>query len=1636
MRTKTIRKVLYLVLLLLSVFTAWFLIPSETAVVSAETFENFLIYSGELNNFRSVVYYPTPVTTIAGVNRFNITLYTTEGLSWTIWGPKFKSVIIKMTRPDGSVVEHEMSKNGENVAKEHWSEELFNSNDLKTDDGTVIEGRYTVQATGSIGADLQEDQEQNNSFTFYVNLTEPTITLMSAGSTEALGDGTAVNRNVTVFATDKDCKPKLQYRMTQVGGDYREEGTIESGTTFSKEGRYEVTAIDETGKTTTKSFTIDKTAPMVEAPEGFLNRSFTYKASDENGLSTVYCRFNGEDRVVNGSTYTVERKPENYGVWEFKATDRAGNATEWRKIVLYNRDGFGNREAIRDEYKTATYWTVNLPSRNFPEIAGKYTFGSYEAALSFAKSKEREYRVAELSGGKWSYVNISNDSVAQIYDNKEDLERAIEKYAKANVSERNVLGVTGGNYTNPTTDDGVTKSDALTRQNLKLPSHLSEYSNAGLYFISHKFTFAKPKEGVDGNRVSVTMKYISDGISRQNGKEITIDYGESLEKALKNANAWKQGYYLVTERDLCGNTERYVVCIDSEQPTLSGQAFYGDGRSEEVSFNQGYVTENEGVMLYTGLNLNGIADNLDEYVVITIDGRGYEAERFVNTDELPYLCYENGNWGIYDITVYDRSFNVLTFRIKIAGESPKVRHTSLTNENRCTFTIESGDPYNAITQIRFYKVLFTGEYSEMKEDGDGTPISAENLKYVLRTGGKYVVKIRDVYGREIETEPIFYMKGLPTGILSGVKDGGITNRDVTFEYAKENEVELYVWKGGEWKRDDLKMKLSEKESGKVAEISASAETSFAYKIFLYVEDDKNLFTEYRFEIDCIPPSVEIKSTSDEPIDSEEVTNKSFYVTWSENGLTAYYYNRNGKLGELGQEKYVKGTEISVAGTWFFTVYDSVKNSVTFSVTLDNEVSYAIDGTYARTDDGSYLSNKSLTLSVNEPTSVWEVKSSNGIKPVNGQKIEIDGTYEFKICDRYGNELKIVLIVDNLPPEAVITTKSGKSVEADGKVNEAFTVTCEEVGVTITYAKDNGGYAAYNGELQEETGVYTFILTDRAGNKTILNVTIDKTVDFTVNGNFKTDESGRYVSKSWIAVDVKETCVRFETTNGATVVPGEKITSEGEYTIEIEDVAGNVRTLSIVIDKTPPKAEIEKEDGTEVEENSVIDVGFYVRCEESGVSVRIAGKDLKYTEYDGGLLSGRGKYYFSLTDFVGNEATFYIEFDDVVEYELRGDYIKIGDNAYKSRTAISVVAKEDLRYSSITSKTDGREYDIGTRLNAEGEYEVLLEDENGNKTILRIVIDKTAPKIEVSGVEADGATNGAVTMKVSDYAYARYKIVGSNEDSEFGEEITLTEEGRYTIYAKDDVGNEATVNFIIDKSVDVEVSAEIYRNSLITGEISFKWNETMRSVTCFKDGKEIAYKSGKIRETGEYRLIAEDAVGNEATWEWTIIPGKAQAYSFKIPSGWSAIVTKDGGVMTGVVSDGMIGLSETGSYTITFESDDGENEYAIDLDVDAIKPKVEITQKKNQAIIGKADKEKVTYTLTRDGKSVDFTVGQPITQKGKYTLTVTDELGNSSEYSFELKYVNVYGKIVIAAFCLAVLGVVVIAVVARSRRRIG
>ena len=79
-------------------------------------------------------------------------------------------------------------------------------------------------------------------------------------------------------------------------------------------------------------------------------------------------------------------------------------------------------------------------------------------------------------------------------------------------------------------------------------------------------------------------------------------------------------------------------------------------------------------------------------------------------------------------------------------------------------------------------------------------------------------------------------------------------------------------------------------------------------------------------------------------------------------------------------------------------------------------------------------------------------------------------------------------------------------------------------------------------------------------------------------------------------------------------------------------------------------------------------------------------------------------------------------------------------------------------------------------------------------------------------------------------------------------------------------------------------------------------------------------------------------------------------------------------------------------------------------------------------------ESATVEVYRDGKKIEYTLGSELTEVGQYRVVVTDEIGNSSEYTFAIEYSmngGIIALIVIAA--IAVVALVVVLIIRQKKK---
>ncbi|MGE7022962.1 hypothetical protein ACQKIH_13780, partial [Solibacillus cecembensis] len=172
---------------------------------------------------------------------------------------------------------------------------------------------------------------------------------------------------------------------------------------------------------------------------------------------------------------------------------------------------------------------------------------------------------------------------------------------------------------------------------------------------------------------------------------------------------------------------------------------------------------------------------------------------------------------------------------------------------------------------------------------------------------------------------------------------------------------------------------------------------------------------------------------------------------------------------------------------------------------------------------------------------------NGSPYTSGTDITQDGTYTLVVTDPAGNSATVTFKVDATSPVVSGLTNGGI-------YNTVKTITFNEGTATLN------GLAFVSGSQVALDGVYTLVVTDEAGNVTMINFTIDTTAPI-VTG---VTDGGVYKSK--VTPSFNEGTA---TLNGAVFISGTDVEQDGVYTLVVTDTAGNVTTVTFTIDTALP-----------------------------------------------------------------------------------------------------------------------------------------------------------------------------------------------------------------------------------------------------------------------------------------------------------------------------------------------------------------------------------------------------------------------------------------------------------------------------------
>lgn len=387
----------------------------------------------------------------------------------------------------------------------------------------------------------------------------------------------------------------------------------------------------------------------------------------------------------------------------------------------------------------------------------------------------------------------------------------------------------------------------------------------------------------------------------------------------------------------------------------------------------------------------------------------------------------------------------------------------------------------------------------------------------------------------------------------------------------------------------------------------------------------------------------------------------------------------------------------------------------------------------------------------------------------------------------------------------------------------------------------------------------------------------------------------------------------------------------------------------------------------------------------------------------------GTYTVYAVDEEGNETVQTIEITSIEETpEPSEDVIppqidNVEDNGIYGSSVTPTITDEHLAEIHLTRNgLDVEGYTNGDTIEEEGNYVLNAVDEAGNETVVRFIIDKTAPEITINQENTDNK-NVEVSIGILDNLteVASVKAAQGEQTIEYfengGQELTIekenntanaainvTQNGIYTIYVQDEAGNASIETFEVTTITEEPEIDDTTPPTIETTNESINDNESIRVTINVSDTES---------------QITEVKIANGM-----------QDIDYFENEGTSLTIRTDD-----KTAEAAVMITQNGIYTIYAEDEQGNKTVKV-IEITEIvdsEPEPEpdttpptITGVENGVTYGREvtpniqDEHLASVTLTRNGSVVEnFENGDTITENGTYVLTAIDEAGNQTVIEF-------------------------------------
>ena len=1375
---------------------------------------------------------------------------------------------------------------------------------------------------------------------------------------------------------------------------------------------------------------------------------------------------------ASAATYTTPTYT-TYGTYTYDGSTYSGYPSSYFKVQMHGSSTSGTSTMYNDSLTDWSYYYIKVDAIDVREhVSFKlYRNGSLYSSKSLSGDSDLTLYSGSLSDGEYEIqyiVNIGNWFSNTDYTYRYRFE--VDKTAPSYTLKAGGSSISSGSYTNK--QIVYTASDAnfnyIRYYKPGASAYASYYSTAYTVAATSAnngwwYFYAVDDKGTSNSTVSVYLDTVIPTGKVTNASGSTISNGGYANSAIKytasdtgsgisylqykkpGSSSWATytsgtavtgtGWHTWRAVDRAGNTSaEYTVYYDAGAPTGT---LYG-GTSTKSS---GSYTNASYVRYVASDSYSGVA-----YCYVRMPGSSY------------YTSYTNGSQLTTEGTYYFKS-------------------------------VDRANNTSSIVSITLDKTPATGTlYAGSSVVKSGTVTSASYIRYVpsdnIALGTSYVMKpgtssyTTYASGTQFTEEGLYRFYTYDAAQNRSEIYEITINRDVPSAqlFVDDNTINNGGYTNGahiKFESDAAKCFVKLPDSDTFVEYLSGAEYYKEGKYTFYGLSESSVSTGYyTIVIDRTIKTVDISNVTDGN------TNGDVIITWTDGDAELYAPIKsvtiNGKPYAKGQTVYTIDTatytvvvEDAGGNKWTTEFTSTKKNVLTDTLQKEYYEAYDVDGdffaftTYENALAFATAREKSLVTTGTWNSESWDagiaMDTVDAANAVNGQYFVYKKSGSPDELVAYFTEERLNEVIAEYAKVGIkdffywekepATAGEGEnlySYSADRNILASAVTFGENIAVLI-----NG--EEFIGSVYEIEGKALLTVCDEWGNTCDYNLTVIRNAPEILYavGEGSTNPvvyDRTYYLKDKVTVSITDSFdewAMFSVYDEDGMLLGNfnidetyAITASGSYTVVAVNHYGESEEFKLVISLDAPKVSV-----TENTEEKKLDIVITKSADdESHIQSLIITKStdgghtwVEVDKDDYGTLVTTDTLAYSFRTSAIYKVSVTDEFRtgiDTITAELdyaqknpEGTLIGVDNNGYTNGT----VKFEWTDEATVVLTKDGEivDYESGDELTEDGVYTLTFENFDGYKATYAFTIDTAAPVIATEGADHRESVNEDVKVFYTEENLTAELFKNGKSLGEYTSGNPISADGQYRVVVRDLANNEVSVEFTIDKTVDyaINVNDKGLSNSVIATA-----NEQV-TVSLTKNGEAMEYTLGAaITEPAEYALVVTDALGNRSEISFKIVEPlvKEFTHNFDEIEGFGG-VTVNGEDKR--LNYGTLELFEDGVYEVGVVV--GGNTYLFKVTVDGTAPTISLNGVENggatkEAVTIGNPSENATVKVTLNGEPVEYTLGDEITEPGEYKVTVTDNIGNTAEYSFTIEKSISVGAII--GIILAILGVVGVVVV--------